>query len=871
MAAVLAVLLTPLAAVADTSLVIDVTVHRSADFDAERVMVSAFRSESGGWQTYASEVVDLDADSVQVRLEVPASGDYRVCAQDPANVYVMTCLGGGTSPGDDRNQLVQVVDGSASVELEMRVPTSISGTVTDDLGVPIEGAEVTIIRSGGGTRVATDTGPDGDYRVPVNPGSYVVGFEADGHVSEYYSQDADDVTDPDLATPVTPEEEAPAEHVDAELDRLATISGQVTTDGLTEDEVAGLTVVAFDGDDEEVVRDEELVEVAGGADYTLRDLEAGTYRVCVAESAAVVLTCREGIAVAPPEQLTGIALAPTVKGRVVGTVIGAEDEPLAGVRVTAYAGDDWSAARSVVTDAGGGYALRLSAGDYRIGFSGGGHQREYYLDSATLDGATTLTVADESDTPAEDARLAPGATISGFFSGPSGSDLDGIRVVAYAAGPGGWHEVAEAEDLSAGSYAVEGLPVGTYRICAVVDGVAWRPGCVGGLSVGDATDIVLDEPVLSSGHDLTLVSAASSVILTDLSVGGTPVVGETLTVSATVSPANATVTWTWRRGSTPVGTGTSYVVKPADVDATLRVEGKATAPSMASWEGLAAETGPVTKAVFTAAPAPAISGASGPSSAPRVGDTLTAVTGAWSPAPDAFAYEWLVGGESAGSAASYRVGPGDENRPITVRVLGTRAGYVDPDWLESAATPAVLPAPVLEAVRPAGIAGMPVVGGRLSATPATWSPADVAATYEWRLGTAVIGTGAEITVPVAAQGARLQLVVTGSRAGSAPVTLAPVTSQVVAPGRIGLLAAGKIKGKAKAGKKLKYVAERTSPVAATRSYQWLRNGKPIKKATKATYKLTKKDRRKRISLRVTLGATGYQPLVVTTAAVKVKK
>ena len=51
----------------------------------------------------------------------------------------------------------------------------------------------------------------------------------------------------------------------------------------------------------------------------------------------------------------------------------------------------------------------------------------------------------------------------------------------------------------------------------------------------------------------------------------------------------------------------------------------------------------------------------------------------------------------------------------------------------------------------------------------------------------------------------------------------------------------------------------------TASYQWLRNGKAIKKATKATYALTADDRTERISVTVTLSKTGFKKITVTSA------
>jgi hypothetical protein len=65
-------------------------------------------------------------------------------------------------------------------------------------------------------------------------------------------------------------------------------------------------------------------------------------------------------------------------------------------------------------------------------------------------------------------------------------------------------------------------------------------------------------------------------------------------------------------------------------------------------------------------------------------------------------------------------------------------------------------------------------------------------------------------------------------------------------------------GTTKVGKTLtaKY-AYVPSPASATVKYQWYRNGKAISKATKVTYKITKTDRGKAISVKVSINAWGY--------------
>ena len=56
----------------------------------------------------------------------------------------------------------------------------------------------------------------------------------------------------------------------------------------------------------------------------------------------------------------------------------------------------------------------------------------------------------------------------------------------------------------------------------------------------------------------------------------------------------------------------------------------------------------------------------------------------------------------------------------------------------------------------------------------------------------------------------------------------------------------------------------------TVKYQWLRNGKAIKKATKASYKLTATDKGRKVSVKVTYSKAGLTTVVKTSAAKKVK-
>lgn len=78
-----------------------------------------------------------------------------------------------------------------------------------------------------------------------------------------------------------------------------------------------------------------------------------------------------------------------------------------------------------------------------------------------------------------------------------------------------------------------------------------------------------------------------------------------------------------------------------------------------------------------------------------------------------------------------------------------------------------------------------------------------------------------------------------------------------------------VKGQTVVGKKLKAKVAGWSPAGVTFSYQWLRNGKVIKNATAKKYKLTNKDKGKKLRVRVTASKAGYTS--ATAVSKKTKK
>ncbi len=145
----------------------------------------------------------------------------------------------------------------------------------------------------------------------------------------------------------------------------------------------------------------------------------------------------------------------------------------------------------------------------------------------------------------------------------------------------------------------------------------------------------------------------------------------------------------------------------------------------------------------------------------------------------------------------------------------------------------------------------------------------VVASYTWLANGASIGTGASIVVPGSAYKKALSCRAT-VHDGSGPVS-APLTSKSATVSLGKALKATKkpsLAGTHKVGK-TESVKAGTWPRGAKFTYQWLLNGKVIKKATKSTLKLSKADKGKKISCRVTAHLAGFANGVATTTSVKV--
>ena len=179
---------------------------------------------------------------------------------------------------------------------------------------------------------------------------------------------------------------------------------------------------------------------------------------------------------------------------------------------------------------------------------------------------------------------------------------------------------------------------------------------------------------------------------------------------------------------------------------------------------------------LTASPTPTITGTA------KVGLTLTAVAGTWSPAPVNLTYQWSAGGIPivGATASTYVVVAANIGKSITVKVTGTKLGYITVSKISLAT--ALVVAGSLTATPTPTITGTAILGLTLTAAPGTWTPAPVVLTYQWYVGgIPVLGATSSTFLLVGLNvGNLVTVTVTGTKVGYVTV------SKTSAPTSIGL-------------------------------------------------------------------------------------
>ena len=156
-------------------------------------------------------------------------------------------------------------------------------------------------------------------------------------------------------------------------------------------------------------------------------------------------------------------------------------------------------------------------------------------------------------------------------------------------------------------------------------------------------------------------------------IAGTAKVGQSVTVAAgSWGPGSVSHSYQWYRGKTAISGAhsTRYTVQAGDAGSTLsvKVSGLRTGYTVTA---RTSSTATVATASFRTAPAPKISGTA------KVGRTLKATVGAWSPSGATWTYQWYRDSAKIKGAttSTYKLTKASKSHRITVRVTGRKSGY----------------------------------------------------------------------------------------------------------------------------------------------------------------------------------------------------
>lgn len=337
---------------------------------------------------------------------------------------------------------------------------------------------------------------------------------------------------------------------------------------------------------------------------------------------------------------------------------------------------------------------------------------------------------------------------------------------------------------------------------------------------------------------------------------GEPVTGHRGTWTNAVSSG---YTHRWMAGGAPAtpvrdfnGSTATYVPVAADLGKRLRlrVTARGTDQSCTGTE-YSEESAAVAQGV---APVPQTSPAV--TGTLRVGGTLTAAPGTWTPAADSVAFSWWRGTTQVGSGAQYTPVAADHGVALRMRATAVRAGHAHAT--RDVTTGLVADGAAVVPSDPPRVQGTPVVGLPLTVTTGSWTPAADTVSFTWWRGATQVGTGAQYTPVAADLAGGLRVDVLARRDGHLDarhgVPVGPVRPGAAAT----VVTAPRVQGTPVFGAPLQVLPGQWS-APGTERYQWQRSGQPIPGATGAGYTPIRTDVGHPLSVIVTLEAAGRIP------------
>jgi hypothetical protein len=238
----------------------------------------------------------------------------------------------------------------------------------------------------------------------------------------------------------------------------------------------------------------------------------------------------------------------------------------------------------------------------------------------------------------------------------------------------------------------------------------------------------------------------------------------------------------------------------------------------------------------------------------QVDSLLTADPGTW-PEGTTLAYRWVINDRAVATTPTYTPRAAQSTKLLRLFVDGSKAGYLTRTGQSSIEQ---IVKATFTTTTPR-IEGTVVVGGRVSATTDHFSPEPTLLTYQWRANGDLIpgATSRSYRIQPGLHGDKLTVAVMGERPGYRPLRVTSAASVVARP--FGRAPHPIISGTPRVGQTLTAHRGTWSPTPSVIAYQWLAEGRPITGATNRTYKLTRAEHGKNISVEIVGSRYAYLP------------
>lgn len=328
------------------------------------------------------------------------------------------------------------------------------------------------------------------------------------------------------------------------------------------------------------------------------------------------------------------------------------------------------------------------------------------------------------------------------------------------------------------------------------------------------------------------------------------------TLSATAGTWNVapkSVSFQWLRDSKPIKKATKSTYKSSADDVGKKITVRVTAKRTGYDDGQSTSNQlAVTGTSLTAKTKPKVTGTF------RSNQKLKVSNGTWNAKPSTFTYSWYRNDKKIKGATrnSYKVTSKDIGKKISAKVVAKRSGFKTGSvrTKKTAVSPALL-----KVSKKPKLTGSSKFGATLKVSNGTWSKKPTSYSYSWyRNGKKIKGATKKSYKLVAKDvGKKITAKVVAKRTGydNGQHTTA---AKKIAAASFKKIAKPKISGKDEYGKTLTAKPGKSTPKATSHSYQWYRDGSPIKGATKKKYKTKYADVYSELSVKVTSKRSGYK-------------